>query len=95
MDNVKKAERAIKRRRDQLAFDKLSKEEQQRRTRAGLNPYESEQTRAARRKAEKERRKKHFDSQPKEIRDKLTALGVSPYQEDVIIRRACGTLKAM
>ena len=95
MDNVKRAERAIKKRREQLAFDKLSKEEKERRTRAGFNPYETEQKREARKKAERERRKRFFDSQPKEVRDKLTALGVSPYQDGVIVRRECGALKAI
>ena len=95
MSNTAKAKAAIKRRRQQLAFDKLTPAEQIRRRAAGLDPYEPEHIRAKKRAAELEKHKKHFDALPKEVRDKLTALGVSPYQGDgVRIRRTCGTIKA-
>lgn len=88
-----KARAAIKKRREQLAFDKLPAEEKEKRKRAGLDPYEPEQIRAKKKAAELEKRKKYFDKLPKEARDALTALGVSPHQGDgVKIRRTCGAL---
>ena len=89
---VMKAKAKIKLRREQLAFDKLPKEEQEKRRRLGFDPYEPEHIREKKRRAEVERRKKCFDELPKDTRDALTALGLSPYLEDgQVIRRFGGS----
>ena len=90
---TKEIREKIRQRRAQLEFDNLPKDEQERRRKAGLDPYESEQIRAKKRAAEIERRKKFFNTLSKETRDQLTALGLSPYQDgEEVIRRECGTL---
>ena len=83
--------RRLQLRREQLAFDKLTPEEQEQRRRVGLDPYEPEFIRARKKAAALEERKRLFKKLPKETRDALTALGVSPYREDgEVIRRFGG-----
>ena len=95
MTKIERAKRAIKRRRDQLAFDKLPESRKRELRRVGMDPYEPEQIREKKKAAELERRKREFNQLPKEAREKLTALGVAPGESDgVIIRRQCGAISA-
>lgn len=89
---IKEIREKIQQRREQLAFDKLSKADQEKLRAVGQDPYETDEIRAKRRAAEIERRKKNFDKLSEEARQALTALGVSPYQDgSEIIRRESGS----
>ena len=94
--NIKEIRKLLKKRKKELMeFDKLPKEEKLRLTREGYNPHESKATRKRKRAAALEQRKKKFDNLSLEQRKALESFGWSPYQDRVIIRRVCGSFKAV
>ena len=94
--NIKDLKKELEKRKKELkAFDKLSHEEKELRTKLGLNPYEPMKVRQKKRKAELDRRKKEFSEMPIERRNVLTSLGLNPYdEEESYISRVTGTIKA-
>lgn len=82
-----------KRKREIKAFDRLTDEEKDLRTKLGLNPYEPMRVREKKRKAELQRRKKEYNEMPLERRNVLCSLGLNPYDEETYISRVTGTIK--
>lgn len=85
MKTTAEIKKDIARRKRQLEqFDKLPKEKQAEKTKAGLNPHESKATRDKRKKANLEERKRQFKLLPEKIKEIHRALELDPAETEQI-----------